>query len=306
MTTSPDHSSLSSTVGTRASALLDSGPAATAWRNARTARAMVAMELRNRTSRARVVAPGGPVVSLTSYSARVDQVHLAIESIGRGLLRPSRLILWLDEEERLAHPPAALARLVARGLEIRRTPDYGPHKKYYPYVASVDDHRAALVTSDDDTLYPSRWLASLWEAHLHDGERVHAHRVHLITVTGDGVGPYRAWARATTDRVTARNFAVGVGGVLYPPAFLDVLREAGDGFLDVAPRADDVWLHSTLLRSGRRVRPVLELPGRDFLPVRGGGSVPGLFASNVDAGGNDLQIAATYGPEEVALILADA
>ena len=272
--------------------------------NARIATSMIALTVVNLTSRAPVTAPDGPVVSLTSYSKRVDQVHLAIESIARGSQKPSRLVLWLDEPERLANPPRALRRLVARGLEIRETPNYGPHKKYYPYVAGIAHHSVPLVTSDDDTMYPKGWLASLVRAHRRDPDLVVAHRVNLIEVRDGAIAPYASWKRASSTSLSPRNFAVGVRGILYPPAFLDVLREQGSGFEDVAPRADDVWLHMNLIRSGRLVRPILELPAEDFLPVRGGGKVAGLWASNIDSGGNDEQIRRTYAPAEISVIVA--
>ncbi|MCU1526298.1 MAG: hypothetical protein JWP75_61, partial [Frondihabitans sp.] len=71
----------------------------------RTLMTMACLAVRNHMSRRAIVAPGGPVVSLTSYSRRVLFVHLAIESIARGTMRPSRLILWLDEEGPLTDPP---------------------------------------------------------------------------------------------------------------------------------------------------------------------------------------------------------
>lgn len=275
-----------------------------ARRNARIALSMAGLTVVNMTSRAPVTGSDGPVVSLTSYSKRVDQVHLAIESIARGSLKPSRLILWLDEPERLASPPRALRRLLKRGLEIRQTPNYGPHKKYYPYVAGIDHHSVPLVTSDDDTMYPKRWLESLVRAHRTDPDLVIAHRVSRIEIQDEGIAPYASWKRATSRDLSPRHFAVGVRGILYPPAFLDFLRAQGTGFEEVAPRADDIWLHRNLIRSGRRVRPVFDLPADDFLPVRGGGKVAGLWASNIDSGGNDEQIRRTYGPAEVAVIVA--
>lgn len=51
--------------------------------------------------------PGAPIVSLTSYGERVAISYLAIESILKGRLRPSRIILWVDDEETVEHLPAA-------------------------------------------------------------------------------------------------------------------------------------------------------------------------------------------------------
>ncbi|GAA1761558.1 hypothetical protein GCM10009767_20720 [Kocuria aegyptia] len=88
------------------------------------------------------------VVCLTSYGRRIRAVHLAVEAIARGSVRPQRLILWLADAEVVAHPPAPLARLVERGLEIRHAADWGPHKKYYPYACSQADHELPLVTAE--------------------------------------------------------------------------------------------------------------------------------------------------------------
>ena len=46
-----------------------------------------ALQRLNETATEPVVAPGGPVVSLTTYGPRIDTVHLTIESIGRGRLK---------------------------------------------------------------------------------------------------------------------------------------------------------------------------------------------------------------------------
>lgn len=272
--------------------------------NVRISTSMLHLSVRNLLSRAPLTSADGPVVSLTSYSKRVRLVHLAIESIGRGSQKPSRLILWLDEPERLARPTRALRRLVKRGLEIRKTPNYGPHKKYYPYAASLAAHSVPLVTSDDDTMYPKLWLESLLRAHANDPTLVVAHRVSLIEVSDGAIAPYSSWKAATSRTLSPRNFAVGVRGILYPPAFLDVLRVQGTGFEAVAPRADDIWLHMNTIKNGLRVRPVFDLNPADFLPIRGTGKVAGLWASNIDSGGNDEQIRRTYAEPEVSLIVA--
>ncbi|WP_156466020.1 MULTISPECIES: hypothetical protein [unclassified Rathayibacter] len=264
---------------------------------------MIAAQARNMLGRRRVTAPGGPVVSLTTYGRRTILVHLAIESIARGTQRPGRLILWLDEDNSLARPTPGLRRLRARGLEIERTPDLGPHKKYFPYAMSIEDHRLPLVTADDDTLYPTRWLLELTAAHEEHPDAVIAHRAHRVVVGEGTLAPYREWRSADPGTLSLRNFAVGVGGVLYPPAFLSVLRARGDAFTAVAPFADDVWLHSTAVRDRRPVLRIDALAESEFLPVRGS-RTKGLFSANVDSGGNDRQIAATYSAEDLQALTA--
>jgi hypothetical protein len=48
---------------------------------------------RNELSKQSVIAPGGPVVSVTTYGERLSTVHLVLESIAAGSVLPSRLIL---------------------------------------------------------------------------------------------------------------------------------------------------------------------------------------------------------------------
>ena len=89
---------------------------------------------RNLVSRSSVIAPGGPVVSLTTFGPRLETVYLAIESIGAGTLLPSRFILWIQDEQTFQNRPQSIRNLEARGLEVRHTQEYGCHSKYYPYL----------------------------------------------------------------------------------------------------------------------------------------------------------------------------
>ena len=68
------------------------------------------LALRNRCSTASILGEAEAVVCLTSHGNRLDRVHLAIESVGRGRLRPRRLILWLDGQVEDHQLPQALRR----------------------------------------------------------------------------------------------------------------------------------------------------------------------------------------------------
>lgn len=240
---------------------------------------------------------------MTSYGNRLRTVHLALESIGGGRERPKRLLLWLDDPPAVTKPPPSLTRLQERGLEILPTPDWGPHKKYYPYAASLPRHIMPLVTADDDVLYGWRWLSGLMARHRDHPDDVIAHRAHRIVLVGGHVAPYAHWEELDPDEAGPRTFATGHSGVLYPPAMLDALREAGTAFTSCAPHADDVWLHAMALRSGTTVRPVAN--GLTTYRSVPGTQLDGLRRKNVLGGGNDRQIAATYRAAEVALMWQD-
>lgn len=257
---------------------------------------------RNLDSRAPLLSPDGPVVSLTTYEKRWHSVHYTIESIGCGRLRPSRLVLWIAPSVLQAGTPQPLQRLLARGLEIRTCEDLGPHKKYYPQVREGPAVRE-LVTADDDVLYWVDWLEALVEAAARRPACIHAHRAHVMSFGPDGdFLPYAQWPACRSTAPSPLHFTTGVGGVLYPLAMQDALRGAGDGFRDCCPRADDIWLNAVAWRAGiqvcqtRHFSPLLfEVPGT---------RTHGLARENVQNGGNDRQLHMTYTADERARLRA--
>lgn len=258
---------------------------------------LAALRWRNLRSQDTLLDAAGPVVSLTSYGERIARAHHAIESIGLGTLRPSRLVLWLAQDELDRGLPAPLRRLQRRGLVVAGCPDWGPHKKYYPEVVAGLPAGVPLVTADDDVLYPPGWLASLVAAWRDAPQAVACHRARRIGVDAEGrLLPYRQWPGCFSDAPSALNFSVGGSGVLYPPAMCDALRAGGTAFMDVCPRADDIWLNATAQRQGVPVRQVTAEPVLfDDLPGTRRG---GLARENVRGGGNDRQIAATFSAAE--------
>jgi len=257
----------------------------------------------NALSRTPVTGHDGPVVSLTSFGPRVATVFYTLETIAQGSLRPSRLILWLEDALHAQPLPDTLQRLARRGLEIRYCKDWGPHKKYFPYVMSDTPLDVALVTADDDHLYPRDWLARLHQAHRALPTVIHCFRAYRLRFQANGsIAPYKQWDRCESMQPSPLNFFTGCSGVLYPPAMQQALHRRGEGFADCCPRADDVWLNAVATWEGIPTRQVVPLP-RDF-PELPGSRQQGLARSNVDSGGNDVQLAATFRSEDWAWLHA--
>ena len=254
------------------------------------------LDERNRAAREPLLGSGSPVVSLTTYEPRWHSVHYAIESIGAGRLRPSRLVLWVAPSVLTLGMPEPLQRQVARGLEIRSCEDLGPHKKYFAMV-NEPALGCDLVTADDDVLYGSDWLAALAAAAQRRPELIHAHRASVMRFDGAGAfRPYREWPACRTTRASPLHFFTGVGGVLYPPAMQAALQRAGDGFRHSCPRADDIWLNAVAWRSGFEVGQVA--PFAPLLFEVPGTRAHGLAKENRDSGGNDRQLQSTYTADE--------
>jgi hypothetical protein len=215
-------------------------------------------------------------VSITTYGDRTRRVWRTLETIGRGTLLPRSVILWHEDEAVLRNPPRSLRRLMKRGLKIKNCADYGPHKKYFPYVMEANLERP-LVTADDDVLYPRRWLAGLVAAYRPDV--VVAYRAYTMSNER-----YILWPPCTSTIPSMNLLPTGVSGVLYPPKVLKALRVRGADFMRVCPHADDFWLHYAAVASGVLTRQVSD-SAATWWPIRP--REPGLMQNNRMEGGND-------------------
>lgn len=284
-------------------------PARRAARRARrTARRLAAyaelfgLRLRNLLLRGSATGSADVVVSMTSYGPRIRTVSVALESIARGTVRPRRMILWLDDPRLLDDEPAALRRLRRRGVEVRLSGNYGPHTKYYPYVSAPELEGYPLVTADDDIIYPPSWLEVLLDANVAHPDMIHGHWVSTIGINNGSIVQYDAWERRRDTRPAYNNFALGVSGVIYPPAMLRELRRRGPLFMDVCPGADDIWLHWVALRAGIPVRQVDRTP-RHFPMIPGSQHTP-LNELNVGQHRNDHWIRGLYSHRDIELLTA--
>jgi hypothetical protein len=70
----------------------------------------------------------------------------------------------------------------------------------------------------------------------------------------------------TTTEASETVFATGVSGVAYPPELLGALRDRGEAFAQVCPRADDYWLHYAAVSMGIPVRQVRDVAAY-FWPI---------------------------------------
>lgn len=265
-------------------------------RGSHKALAMLVLHSRNVFSRARVTGSTPVVVSLTTYGARLRQVHLTIESIGRGAARPARLILWLDDAKQFERLPRSLQRLRRRGLEVKLSANYGPHTKYLPYVMSESSFEVPLATADDDTIYPTWWLQRLYSAWSRHPENVLCYRARVLTWTDSGsLATYLAWPEVRTVEPKLRHFALGVSGAMYPLRMLRELRRHGDSWDSSLRNVDDIWLHAVAVSLDVRIEQV-EVTPHDF-PLLLSSQGVGLRHSNLDGGNNDRAARVAYSSE---------
>ena len=250
------------------------------------------LHAQNLHSKSAVTSVGGPVVSLTTVGDRINTVYLAIESIASGSVLPSRLILWIDNEEALKNRPDSIRRLEARGLEVGASQNYGPHTKYYPYLLATDKFAVPLVTADDDVLYAKWWLQGLIDANRNRDDLVNCYRAHVIMIEEGQFKSYQLWKSCHSTEASFLHFATGVSGCIYPIPLLSRLKAAGSVFQQLCPKADDVWLNVNALRGGFRVKQIRSWSIR--FPLIPETQSTGLLHTNFHRSQNDEQIKNTY------------
>ena len=105
------------------------------------------------------------IVSLTSFPARINFVHLAIKSLMLQTYKPDRIILWLAEEQFPDKKlPENLTELCKFGLEIIWIHDLYGHKKYF-YPVTNQKENELVITYDDDIIYSKNSIKRLMKKH---------------------------------------------------------------------------------------------------------------------------------------------
>jgi hypothetical protein len=239
------------------------------------------------------------VVSLTSYGRRLETVHAAIYSILRGRCIPEQIVLVVNEDLNNG-VLKSLKPFQKFGLRILRSENLGPHTKYFPLIREGLPIGASLVTADDDIYYRRNWLQQLIKVHLAHPEDVVCWWAKSIAFNGQAITSYHDWPDVSNTSAQTHHFALGVGGVLYPPTMIARLAEAGDGFCTPCPKNDDIWLHSIAVESGHKVRQVVKkLQWPRHIPGTQDG---GLKHTNHLPDGNDRAVQETYTRRAIELI----
>ena len=93
------------------------------------------------------------VISLTTYSKRINQVHIVVESLFRQTQQANRIILWLAKEEFSDDTiPLILKKQIDRGLEIKYCEDIKSYKKLLPVLSLTPD--STIITVDESIKNP--------------------------------------------------------------------------------------------------------------------------------------------------------
>ncbi len=194
------------------------------------------------------------IISLTSYPARIDKVHICIESLLRQTIKPKHLILWLAASQFPDGIPKKLNDLTKKGLEIRYCEDFRSYKKIFETAQIYPDYN--IVIADDDTLYPPNWLEGLIKTSGQYEKCVVCYRASKIRLDESGIpvnGKYWDSLSADCKGPDYLLSATGVGGVLYPKGFFSGCEIDREKIMSIAPTSDDYWLKVFSVYRGYKV-----------------------------------------------------
>lgn len=198
------------------------------------------------------------VVSLTSFGKRIYDVHLAIESIMQGTVKPNRIVLWLSEEEFSGKPlPRMLEMQKERGLQVDYCDDIRSYKKLIPSLKKFPE--ACVITVDDDAVYECDLVERLVAAHQKHSEAVCACRMHKVKLGEDGRPlSYMDWDWCVEcyDTNSSLLFPTTGGGALFPPGCFSSEVFNQNAFMELCPYADDVWFYAMRLLNNSMVYQV--------------------------------------------------
>ncbi len=201
-------------------------------------------------------------VSLTSFPARINYVHIAIETIMRQKRKPDRIVLWLAESQfPERNLPEGLTKLEKKGLSIRWCEDLRSHKKYYYVFPEHPDSN--IILADDDIFYPRDTIKRLIKLHKKYPKDIICTSAQIIAPTF-GAKP-SVWPSAELGKryISCSNIQAFTGaGSLFPARWYPDELLNKEKALTLAETADDLWLKAMSLIAG--VKTTMVYPPRSF------------------------------------------
>ena len=207
------------------------------------------------------------IVSLASIPSRLNIVHLTIRSILNQDVLPEKIVLWLHEDLKDSIPKS-LNVLVGDLFSIKYADYFSSHRKLVEPLKLYPNK--IIVTCDDDMMYRRNWLSKLYQAHENHPDHIVANQTRCITYGSDGeLLSYKAWKPNESGcQNPLLTLPIGAGGTLYPPDSMDKTVFNQELFLQLTPKADDLWFKAMGLLKGTKSIQA-QNSGKEPIPIWG-------------------------------------
>lgn len=200
------------------------------------------------------------IVSLTSYPARINTVHITINTLLQQSLKPDMVILWLASEQfpnKEGDLPEDLLRLKKYGLTIEWCEeDIKSYKKLVPALLKYPDD--IIVTADDDVYYQENMLKSLYEAYLNNPRNIYVKRSVKLHVNNNKLESIssRKYLYKHLTEPSYYNQIMGGSGCLYPPKSLHKDCTNIEIIKNTIPTHDDAYFWSMAILNQTKIQVV--------------------------------------------------
>lgn len=207
------------------------------------------------------------IVSLASIPSRLNIVHLTIRSILNQDVLPEKIVLWLHEDLKDSIPKS-LNVLVGDLFSIKYADYFSSHRKLVEPLKLYPNK--IIVTCDDDMMYRKNWLSKLYQAHENHPDHIVANQTRCITYGSDGeLLSYKAWKPNESGcQNPLLTLPIGAGGTLYPPDSMHKTVFNQELFLQLTPKADDLWFKAMGLLKGTKSIQA-QNSGKEPIPIWG-------------------------------------
>ena len=233
-----------------------------------------------------------PVISMTSYPARISCVAPVLESVFEQTIQAKTVLLWLSREQfpgGEADLPDELQVMIRRNkVNIHWCLDLGPHKKYL--YAAREMPNVPLITIDDDARLSRYQTEILLLSYTRHPDCVSTMRGHFIPTNDNGAfPPYNDWVQETDviwDQPCMQLIATGLSGILYPPNCWSEKMLNENVIKRICLFADDLWLKAMELLQNIPVVIAVPFNRPDYIE---GSQENALYKKNMEHG-NDLAL----------------
>lgn len=207
------------------------------------------------------------IVSLASIPSRLNIVHLTIRSILNQDVLPEKIVLWLHEDLKDSIPKS-LNVLVGDLFSIKYADYFSSHRKLVEPLKLYPNK--IIITCDDDMMYRKNWLSKLYQAHENHPDHIVANQTRCITYGSDGeLLSYKAWKPNESGcQNPLLTLPIGAGGTLYPPDSMHKTVFNQELFLQLTPKADDLWFKAMGLLKGTKSIQA-QNSGKEPIPIWG-------------------------------------
>lgn len=102
------------------------------------------------------------IVSLTTWSKRIGNIPVVLDTIYQQTMQPDKVVLNLAFDDVI--PSEVQQYIDSHNIEVYRTEDTKVYKKFLPTLKRYED--ACVINIDDDLLYPADMIEDFWDTHL--------------------------------------------------------------------------------------------------------------------------------------------